>query len=70
MLKAIATNGTAILVADGDVGAAIRPNGRYLVALVGSIAVMSDWEPYAGPMPDVPQAALDEIAAMKRERRR
>lgn len=67
MLQALASNGVAILVADGEVGASIMPNGRYLVAPVGSLVVQSDWEPYDGPMPDVPQAALDEIAALKRQ---
>ena len=65
MLEAIATNGTAIVVADGAVAAAISPDGSYLVALLGSLMAMSDWEPYDGPMPKVPSAVLDEIAAMK-----
>lgn len=65
MLKAIASNGAAVVVADGDVGVSITPDGRYLVALVGSLMAMSDWEPYEGPMPKVPKAALAEMEALK-----
>jgi hypothetical protein len=65
MLKAIATNGTAIVAADGDVGVSLLPDGRYLVALVGSLLAMSDWQPYDGPPPEVPSAALAEMEALK-----
>lgn len=66
-LMAVARDGDAVLVADGDVGATITPTG-YLVALVDSILAQGDWQPYDGAMPDVPEAARDKIAAMKRDR--
>lgn len=66
MLSPIASNGTAVLLADGDVGVSVTPDGRHLVALVGSLMAMSDWEPYEGPVPSwVPASVADEIAAEK-----
>lgn len=66
MLKAVAHNGRAVIAADGDIGVSVMPDGQYLVMLLDSLLAMSDWTPYSGPMLRVPQAALDEIAAMKR----
>lgn len=64
MLQAIASNGVAIVLADGDVGVSILPDGAYLVAPLDSIMAMSDWEAYEGLSPTVPPGALDEVQAL------
>lgn len=65
-LKVIATNGEAILLADGDVGVSVMPDGSFVVLPVASLIAHSDWEPHSGAIPDLPPAALDEVAAVRR----
>lgn len=68
MLRVLARNDTAIIVADGQAAAAVRSDGTFVVAPLGSLAVQSDWEAAEGAVPDyVPEEAKQQIAALKRE---
>jgi hypothetical protein len=69
MLRLIARDGDAILLADGDLGALVLPDGQFQVALVGSLQSQGDWEDASGPTPDyvpVDRIAIDMDALKRR----
>lgn len=66
MLRVVARDGDALLIADGDVGASVLPDGRILVQPVASLTAHGDWEPSTEPLPRYTPADLaEQIAAFR-----
>ena len=57
-MRVIARDGDTVLIADGEVGASVLPDGRTLVLPVASLAAQGDWEPADGPLPPFAPADL------------
>jgi len=65
MLQVVARDGEAVLVADGEVGASLLPNGQFLVLPVASLIAQGDWRPASEPLPDLPAALMAQVAELQ-----
>lgn len=67
-VQVVARDGDALLIADGDIGVSVLPDGRVLVMPVASLAAQGDWEPVDEPLPaDLPADLAEQIESFRRQ---